>query len=436
MPKRPTLVLILLLPSLVRAESDSPVQWSFESRARYEVLDGQFRTAGTGGDQVAAFRTLIAAEADFDPVRFVAEMMDAREALADPGSALNTTTVNTLALLQAHLKWDVATGHQVRAGRMTLDLGSRRLIARNAYRNTINAFTGIDWTWTPDNRPFSFEAFYLLPIRRLPGDLPSLLVNQTQFDQESFRQQFWGASLGITGLPFGSALDLYTLGLHEDAGWLLSRQILTSGFRWHREPCAGTFDFDLESALQWGRSRLTTAGPDLNHRASFAHASLGYTFDARWKPRLRLAIDHATGDSNPTDGRNTRFDTLFGARRFEFGPTGIYGAIARSNLISPEVRLTASPAKSLSFTMAHRGIWLESAKDAWTAAGVTDPTGNSGRHVGQQVEASLRWTALPGHLEFEAGFVHLFAGRFLDRAPNASGQGDTTYGYIQTTLRF
>ncbi len=416
--------------------NESVYRISLDQRSRYEVLSGQFRAGGTGGDQVAAFRTLLRFDADWDPVGIVTEMMDSRQALADMGSALNTSTVDAFAVLQAHAVWRPHPGHQIRLGRMTRDLGSRRLVARNRYRNTLNSFTGAHWMWDPMESPLSAEAFYWLPVQRLPTDLPSLLGNEIARDEESFRRQFWGLVFRHSGMPWRTHLAASYFGLHEEPDWGLSRQLQTLALRWHRPQSEGSVDFELEAALQWGRSRLAAAGPDLDPLASFAHASAGYTFEMPWKPRLGFAIDYASGDSNPADGRNGRFDTLFGARRFEYGPTGIYGAIARGNLISPEVRLTAKPTQSVSFTIAHRGVWLESAKDAWTSAGVADPTGNSGHHVGQQVEARVRWR--PEHKRFEiaVGVAHLFTGSFLDRAPNASRQGDTTYGYAQTTLRF
>ena len=319
---------------------------------------------------------------------------------------------------------------------MTLDLGSRRLVARNSFRNTINTFTGIDATWLPDTLPVQLHAFYVLPVQRLPFDPVSLLNNETSWDREDTGQQFWGLWADVTALPISSHLELYTYGLYEDPAQLLSRRIQTTGARLHRKETSGAFDFELEAAFQFGQSRLTPRGPDLDHRASFAHASIGYTFDLPWQPRLRLAYDFASGDSDPNDSTNGRFDTLFGARRFEFGPTNLYGAIGRSNLRSPELRLILHPHQTLAFKIAHRGVWLDSARAAWITSGVRDPSGHSGGHIGQQIEASVSWSVLPKRWDLEAGFAHLFAGRSMNTAPNSTGEGDVSYGFVQTSLKF
>ena len=78
--------------------------------------------------------------------------------------------------------------------------------------------------------------------------------------------------------------------------------------------------------------------------------------------------------------------------------------------------------------------WLASSKDAWTTGGVRDVTGNSGSYLGSQQEIRIRWDVLPGSLRLESGMAYLVAGGFLKNAPNASGEGNATYGYLQAVL--
>ena len=82
-----------------------------------------------------------------------------------------------------------------------------------------------------------------------------------------------------------------------------------------------------------------------------------------------------------------------------------------------------------------RGFWLAEDRDAWVGAGLHDPSGDSGRYLGTQVELRLRWDLLPGNVRLEGGFAHLFAGGFRDDAPGSNGAGDATYFYLQATLR-
>lgn len=416
---------------------------SGEHRVRYETLDGQFRAGFNGGDQALALRTSLLAELRAEPVQLVAEVLDSRQYLSDAGSPVDTTMVNALDVLQAHVRWrasDLIPGgaSTLRLGRETLDLGSRRLVARNAYRNTINAFTGADWLWEADGGG-SVRAFYFLPVDRQPADLDSLLDNEVKADWQDFSQQFWGVYGTLPTLAAGIRAEVYWFQLHEDAAPASRRRHLhTPGARIFRPAKAGEWDFEVEGAYQFGssRSRAGTAQPALDHEAHFLHAGAGYTLDLAWKPRFGVRYTEATGDDDPGDGDNGRFDTLFGARRFEFGPTGIYGAVARSNLRSPDYHLSLRPRQNLELSAAHRLIWLESPRDAWVAANVRDPAGNSGRFVGHQLETRLRWDVLPGNLRLDTGVTWLFPGTFADQAPNATRQGDTVYAYFELSLFF
>ena len=423
-------------------------------RTRFEHLDGQFRANSAtktydDSDHLFALRTTLRADARLESFIATAELMDARQYEADSGSAIDTTVVNAAEFVQAFVgyagKGLVREGDKTTAivGRHTMDLGNRRLVARNDFRNTTNNFDGINVLWESATKS-SLRAFYTLPVRRLPTGLPtdeaSLLDNDVELDESNRHVQFWGLYGTLAELFPKVQAELYWLELDEqDSAGLptADRDLTTLGLRSVRKAAKGEFDFELESAWQFGSSHSSlSSATELDHDARFHHLEAGYTFDATWKPRLALQYDLATGDDDSLDGENNRFDTLFGARRWEFGPTGIFGAIARSNISSPGWRVTANPTEALDLMFAHRFAYLESDTDAYTPGNVRDDLGNSGDEVGQLVEFRARWNVLPGNFSLDFGVAHLFAGEFLDNAPNASGNGDTSYVYLQTLLSF
>jgi hypothetical protein len=320
---------------------------------------------------------------------------------------------------------------------LTLDVGSRRLVARNRFRNNTNAFTGLDWRWQSE-KGRELRAFYVLPVQRLPIERHRLFDNEVEFDSEGFEVQFWGLFFG-EALPWGDTGELYLFGLHERDSKQRptpDRNLFTPGLRLLREPRRGHFDYEIELALQAGESRPSIVGTvDLNHFAHMHYAELAYTFARQWSPRLVLHYAYASGDSDPTDGRNGRFDTLYGGHRFQFGPTSLYGAFVRENINTPGLRLEVAPTPRWDAFIDYRAVWLASDRDAWGTTGVWDRSGDSGTFVGSQIEFRIRWEALRGGLELEAGYAHLFAGQFIDTAPNANG-GDTNYVYTQVSLGF
>lgn len=416
-------------------------------RTRYESLDDQFRAAMNGSDQVVAMRTLVLAELEFDALGFGLEVIDSRADLADHGSVSSTTIVNPVELLQGYLAWQ-ATGlltpgdhSELRVGRLTIDVGSRRIVARSLYRNTINTFTGFEWHWRGSGKR-RFQAFYTLPVNRKPNTPRALLDNDIEFDEEDLEVRLWGLYYAFEALPNELLGELFFFGLDErDASGrpTRNRELYMPGLRVYRPPAKRRFDYMIESVFQFGESRSSGAAAnvlDLDHFAHFQHIEVGYSLDAPWAPRLIVQYDYASGDDDPFDGDNDRFDTLFGARRSDFGPTGIYGPFARSNLSTPGVRLKLRPARDIKVFVSHRAFWLASDRDAWTTAGLRDVAGRSGRFIGQQIEARLRWEVVPGNYRFETGVAHLFAGEFRDNAPGSNRQGDATYAYSQVLLNF
>lgn len=411
---------------------ESWLKLSGSLRLRYEGISGQFRAAPRldNSDHLFFQRTIVRADADLDRAGLTLEILDGRHYGGGFGSAINNSSINTVDFLQGYGEYDLGGlaggNHSIRAGRQTMDYGGRRLSARNGYRNTINAFTGARWSWQDEES--SLDVFWTLPVERLPRDLNSVVDNDVELDEQDIDQQFYGAFYQEQ-LGGGDLLDLYVFVIDENE--LRRRRLVSPGARWLRPRKRGHYDYEFEGIYQFGDSRLAaSSGQDLDHSAWFTHGHVGYTLDDDWQTNFRLAFDYASGDDDPTDGDNGRFDTLFGARRWEFGPTGILGLVARSNLLSPALHVTFKPRKDVEVMTSWRGIWLASDNDILLAAGVQDPTGASGRHVGQQFEIRSRWDMNQRTVRLEAGLAYIFDGEFQRSAPGGQST-DTTYGYMQ-----
>lgn len=403
------------------------VEVSGEQRTRHESLSGRFREGDTGGDQVILLRTLLRAKAERGGWRVLLEGIDARAYLQDADSEANTNLVDPVDILQAQVEADLhtplgagSTGF-VRAGRFTLNLGKRRLVARNGFRNTINAFTGL-YGSAETVQGDRFQAFYTFPVDRRPTDADDLFADRVELDRESDAVRFAGAYAKTARLP-GAMADIYVLRLDEADGAeraTRDRRLTTLGARLYQVPKPGAVDFDFEGSLQIGASRLTAAedAPELDHRAFALHGEVGGTLDHPWRPRAVAQIDYASGDQDPDDGRNGRFDPLFGAHGFEFSQTGLYGPVFRANLFSPGGRVFITPGERFEAYFMYRAYYLAARRDEWVGAGLQDPTGEAGRFISHVLEAHASWS-LVEHLEIEAGASCLTRGGFREAVPQS-----------------
>jgi hypothetical protein len=420
---------------------------SGEQRTRYESLDGQFRKGLNGSDQGLFFRTRVKVTAKKDNLEGTLEVLDARQELSDSGSSISTSEVNALEAIQAygalHFTDVFAGGDKlmVQAGRITMDVGSRRLICRSNFSNAPQTFTGANSVWT-DESGSTLQAFAVLPVTRLPSDKQSLLSNNVALDHEDFDIVLAGVH-GKWAKAVGSAdLEGYIYGLQEDdddENATKNRELGTTGVRLYSKPLGGKFDYDVEPMLQFGHSRASTGASDtrdLDHLAYAVRLVGGYTFEGTEKFRVALEADYASGDHSPIDGKNQRFDPLYGDRRGDFGPTGIYGPFNRSNLIAVGPRFSFKPTERTDVVVADKFYWLADSSDTWPVANVQDATGGSGSYLGSQPEIILGWDAIPGNLRLEAGAAYLFAGDFMKDAPQSPKEGDASYVYFMTTVTF
>jgi hypothetical protein len=330
------------------------------------------------------------------------------------------------------------TSLSLQGGRFMLSIGSRRLVAADDYRNTTNGYAGLRAD-VAGNGGLHGTFIYVLPQVRRPEDLDSLLNNKPGRDRENFEQVLWGGTVSRAKTVFGALAELsfYHFGERDAPGRpSRNRSLNTGGGRIFRDAQTGAFDYEVEALYQFGhiRGSLAATAPRLDVSASFVHAEAGYTFAGDWKPHVSIEFDRASGDG-PGESYG-RFDTLFGMRRSDLAPAGLYSAVGRANILTPGIRVEAVPGKMVDWFVSYRLMWLAGRTDAFSFTGVRDPGGRSGSFAGRQLDARIRYWLIQDRLRLELDGIWLAKGRFLRDAPNAPPGGDTKYLSANLTASF
>ena len=294
--------MVILGATTSPSRADDPATtFSGELRFRVEALDGAFHRNRRGSDQLATSRGLLQIRHRRGAARLEAEFADSRAWPDDSGTPLGTDDVNVLEPLQLFVAWTPSARVALRAGRMTRDLGSRRHLGRQRFRNTFNTFTGIDGSWRTDT--WAITAFWYHPVRRHPGDRADLADHARHFDRSHNGFRFVGA----------------------------------------------------HAARKSGCRHVEWTLLNLRDDDAFANRDRNLTTLGLRQTRLVGQFNVAGGDRDPADGDSDRYDGNFGVRVFDYGPTGIYGAFSRSNTAFLRLRLFARPSADtpLQVALAH-----------------------------------------------------------------------------------
>ncbi|MDA1305146.1 MAG: alginate export family protein [Nitrospirae bacterium] len=407
------------------------IDLGLENRTRFEVYDHPWRSGQPLGrtDSQIQQRSRVRFGLNGGAFRFLFEGQDSRVHLDNPGDFVTTAIENEMDILQlfvsATAKNFFGTGLRtdIHIGRLTMDFGHRRLIARNDFRNTTNAFDGVHGQIAQGN-VWRVRAFLVEPVLR----------NDMQPDGQSARSVFWGVYGETNELPW-LHLNAYYFGLNDQQSALGSMQktFSTFGARIYKKPETNQVDYEVETVWQVGKR-----GPT-DHFAHFQHIDFGYSFNLSGAPRVVVFYDYASGDGNASDSQSSNFDTLFGARRFEYMSTGNFGPFFRTNLSSPGWRVTVVPGEGWKVQFKHRVWYLATSRGDFASNGLRDATGGSGNFLGHDVELRAQWK-INDNLEFDAGYDHWFKGSYFDRLPTSAGlppggSKDSDYFYILTKFR-
>ena len=424
------------------------MELGFSQRTRFESSSHPWHTGQSGEtNQQLPLLSRVRAGAYNENFGLIFEGQDGRTHLNEPNDFTGgaNSMVNQFDVLQlmasARTKDFLGTGlrSDFDLGRMTLDIGSTRLIGRNNYENITFSYEGVHADLGANNKDWRVRTFLVSPLARYPN----------QADESSSERLYWGIHGENKFTNFLTA-DAYYFGFqdHKNPNSSKHRDISNFGSRAYLLPAKtadlkkeiGEFDYDFETTIQTGE----TGVKDLF--AYYGHAEIGYTFNAPWFPRLMADYDYSSGTENPDGNTNNTFDRLYGPRT-NMSVTSLFGPTFQTNMEFGGLRLITKPTDEVTLNLKHHVWFLAQAKDAMINSASTardknlqDKTGRSGRYLGQDVEFVASW-ALKANVRFEAGYEHWFKGDYFSRLPASvnlptGGEKDTDFFYVSSEFRF
>ncbi|OQW41230.1 MAG: hypothetical protein A4S08_02570 [Proteobacteria bacterium SG_bin4] len=453
-------------PRYVRRLSDigvpafKDITWldiGFEHRTRYEWRNNDLRRVEGGEDNPIFFRhrAWLGIRDILDPFRFAVEFQDSR--VINNKYVTTDQERNEYDLINAYgeLNFKKALGAddrgndrpiRFRVGRMAYETTDRRFIARNEWRNTTNTFEGFRLNIGREANDWELDLFGYQPVRRA----------QTKFDMSNERLWFFGAIGHWRRWSDIITIQPYFMGQKQNAdpdGFTATnrqdREIYMPGFRTYGK-VLDLFDFDVSYNHQFGYS-----GP-LRQDAQGYTIEIGKTFNHPWKPRLTGFYGYASGDKDPNDGVDNRFDRFFGFAR----PWSADHYVVYENLKAPKIRMDLQPTQKLGFELTYGWYFLASKRDRMfdildgnISQTVRDPgfnrdrTGQSGDYAGHALEGRIRYQVSP-KINTVLGYTHFTAEDFVKNriaaSPScASGHvhpcvdhrsGDTDFLYFEVLI--
>lgn len=439
--------------SKTQFEQFRDIDWldvGLEHRTRFEYRENDFRPTPTGSTSSTTYRPdpdslfllrtrgYIGVHDILDPLRFAVEFQDSRS--YNGLYERNTNDVNEFDLIQgyAELYFKDVLGHNrpisIRAGRQHLELLDRRLIANNEFRNTTNNFEGFRVRFGKKQNDWDLDTFAFQPVERIKYDFDQP-DEHTWIYGGVFSWKRWSDFITIQPYFIGRKVNGNFDEANPDPGATFDRDIYAPGLRVYGLLGDSGFDFDADINKQFGRSgrfNTRTFKQDMQQVDAIAYAlELGYNFDHPWKPRASVFYGYGSGDKNPSDNTNNRFDSFYGFNQ----PWSRNDYFSWDNIHAPKARIEFTPYQDVRIDSGFNAFWLASQTDAWSRINARDRTGQSGDFLGYEWDIRLRhklnpyvdWSMSyarfePGNFtrkqNFNLGIPGALDGPFTDRASN------------------
>ncbi len=391
-------------------------------RFRYEYRDGDIRREVDVLDEPLLHRTrlYLGVREALDPLRFAFEMQDSRR--HNSQFPKDSRDVNEFAIIRlyAELYFKDLLGRDalgnarplsLRYGIHNFEFLDRRLLGNNQWRNTANSFQGFQAALGQEANDWQLDLLAVQPQERLID----------KWDQPVEGKWVWAAIGHWRRWSEVVTLQPFYLALTESADEVGDHLVHSPGLRAYGRLGDSGFDFDVAGVRQFGHNGA------LDVSAWALTGELGYRFDLPWAPRCSVFYGQASGDADPNDGADNRFERFFGFGR----PWSANDYIVFENIRAPKLRLELTPHEKLRFDTGYSWYWLDSATDRYAVDRLRDETGGSGRFLGHEFDFRFLWQPTP-KLGIILGYAHFIPGEFVRQQIRP---GDTDFAYLEVTLR-
>jgi len=376
-------------------------------------------------------RAFVAIKDILDPLRFTLEVEDAQRNNSQFTRSFDTRDINKAEPIQAYLelyfknnflgKDDLGNERpiSIKAGRHAFEYLDRRLFARNEWRNTTNNHQGIRATFGQKKNDWQLDLLALKPVQRFNQELDEVNHSQDIYGA-IFDWRRWSDIATIQPYYYvlkqdGDKVKFNTNGFTESPQNKIDRTIHTAGLRAFGVIGKTGFDYDANYVKQWGdqekRSNTGNLQDNLDHEAYSYNAEIGFSPKHHWKPRFSAFYGFASGDKDPNDGKNQRFDAPFGFAR----PWSNNDYFDMANISAPKVRVEFDPTitwlDSVKVDAGFSWYRLDSSTDRWRGSDLQDTQGKSGKDVGKEFDVRVRFP-MNQYVSANLGYAHFWAGDF------------------------
>ncbi|HUU14520.1 MAG TPA: alginate export family protein [Terriglobia bacterium] len=338
------------------------------------------------------------------------------------GQELSTASNDNLTDLHqgyVQVKDFLAPGLGLKVGRQEMAYGAERLIGAFGWDNIGRSFDAVKMGYSSNSVASDWFAAKVVDRRSTGrGDRDQYLYGAyNQF----FRQR--PQHLEVYGIFFRDGL--------RTAGEIATRGpkatgLMTLGARSDGALRSG-INYDLEFAQQLGHRGFDT------HRARAFAGKIFKSLEEAHKLRLGFEYDVATGDKDPADGRSGEFFNLFPTNHAHYGYADQMGW---RNMQDFRAMFSVTPAPPLKFDFDYHNFFLLEARGPWKNAGGAvlgfDPTGQSGKHVGDELDFTVAFP-IQKHLKILSGYSLFLPGEF---ARQTRGPDNQHFFYLQTLVDF